>query len=170
MRLNACSICRSSSLAFLFSLVGFSALLFSGAHAADAPALLRKPSVSKAQIAFSYGGDLWVVDRNGGDARHLTSDIGIETSPFFSPDGSMIAFTGEYDGNEDVYVIPTAGGLPRRLTTHPGRDQVVGWTRDGKRILFRSQRNSWSRFSRLFTVGVDGGLPEEVPLPMGEDG
>jgi tricorn protease len=140
------------------------------AEAADAHALLRKPTVSKTQIAFSYGGDLWIVDRNGGEARHLTSDIGIETSPYFSPDGSLIAFTGEYDGNEDVYVIPVAGGLPRRLTSHPGRDQVVGWTRDGKRILFRSPRNSWSRFNRLFTVSVEGGLPEELPLPQAEDG
>ncbi len=64
----------------------------------------------------------------------------------------MIAFTGEYDGNEDVYVIPTAGGIPKRLTSHPGSDQVVGWTRDGKRILFRSTRNSYSSFVRLFTV------------------
>jgi tricorn protease-like protein len=75
-------------------------------------ALLRKPTVSKTQIAFSYGGDLWVVDRTGGEARRLTSDVGIEIDPIFSPDGSMIAFTGEYDGNEDVYVIPTAGGIP----------------------------------------------------------
>ena len=140
------------------------------AQATNAPALLRKPAVSKTRIAFSYGGDLWVVDRNGGEARHLTSDIGIETNPYFSPDGSLIAFTGEYDGNEDVYVIPVTGGIPKRLTSHPGRDQVVGWTRDGKRILFRSPRNSWSRFNRLFTVSVDGGLPEELPLPQAEDG
>src|SRR5215469_14717499 len=140
------------------------------ANASDGPALLRKPTVSKTQIAFSYGGDLWIVDRNGGEARRLTSDIGIETNPFFSPDGSMIAFTGEYDGNEDVYLIPVAGGIPKRLTTHPGSDQVVGWTRDGKRILFRSSRNSWSRFNRLFAVSIDGGLPEELPLPMAEEG
>ncbi len=161
---------RVLSRAYVITFLSAIILLLATARASDAPALLRKPSVSKTQIAFSYGGDLWIVDRNGGEARHLTSDIGIETSPFFSPDGSMIAFTGEYDGNEDVYVIPAAGGLPRRLTTHPGRDQVVGWTRDGKRILFRSQRNSWSRFNRLFTVSLNGGLPEEMPLPMGEDG
>jgi tricorn protease len=140
--------------------------MLASAQASDVPALLRMPAVSKTQIAFSYGGDLWIVDRNGGDARHLTSDIGIETNPFFSPDGSLIAFTGEYDGNEDVYVMSVTGGIPKRLTSHPGRDQVVGWTRDGKRILFRSPRNSWSRFNRLFTVSVDGGLPEELPLPM----
>ena len=133
-------------------------------------ALLRTPTVSKTQIAFSYGGDLWIVDRNGGDARRLTSDVGIEIDPVFSPDGTMIAFTGEYDGNQDVYVIPVAGGIPKRLTSHPGADQAVGWTRDGKRVLFRSTRNSFSGFNRLFTVGVDGGLPEEIPLPMAEQG
>ena len=133
-------------------------------------ALLRKPTVSKSQIAFSYGGDLWVVDRNGGEARRLTSDVGIEIDPAFSPDGSMIAFTGEYDGNEDVYVIPAAGGIPKRLTSHPGADQVVGWTRDGKRILFRSGRESYSRFTQLYTVGVSGGLPEQLPLPMAVEG
>ena len=95
--------------------------------------LLRKPTVSRTQIAFTYGGDLWIVDRNGGEARRLISDVGIETAPMFSPDGSMIAFTGEYDGNEDVYVMGAGGGIPRRLTTHPGVDQVAGWTRDSDR-------------------------------------
>ena len=133
-------------------------------------ALLRKPTISKTHIAFSYGGDLWVVERQGGEARRLTSDIGIEIDPVFSPDGSMIAFTGEYDGNEDVYVVPTAGGIPKRLTSHPGSDQVVGWTRDGKRILFRSPRGSYAGFTQLYTVGVSGGLPELVPLPMAYEG
>jgi tricorn protease len=132
--------------------------------------LLRRPTISQTQIAFNYGGDLWIVNRNGGEAHRLTSDIGIETSPAFSPDGSMLAFTGEYDGNEDVYVIAANGGIPRRLTSHPAIDQVVGWTRDGRRILFRSPRDSYSRFNRLFTVSVEGGLPEELPLPMAEQG
>jgi len=136
----------------------------------NAALLLRKPTVNRTHIAFSYGGDLWIVERSGGDARRLTSDVGIETDAVFSPDGSLIAFTGEYDGNEDVYVMPAAGGIPKRLTSHPSNDQVVGWTRDGKRILFRSGRSSYSYFNRLFTVSVDGGLPEEVPLPMAEEG
>ena len=140
------------------------------AQSSNQYALLRKPTVSKTQIAFSYGGDLWIVDRNGGEARRLTSDVGIEIDPVFSPDGTMIAFTGEYDGNEDVYVIPAAGGIPKRLTTHPGADQVVAWTRDGKRILFRSSRDSYSRFSQLYTVSLSGGLPEVLPLPMAFDG
>jgi tricorn protease len=133
-------------------------------------ALLRKPTVSKTQIAFSYGGDLWIVDRKGGEAKRLTSDIGIEIDPIFSPDGTMIAFTGEYDGNEDIYVIPSAGGIPKRLTSHPDIDQVVGWTRDGKRILFRSSRESYSRFVQLYTIAVAGGLPERLPLPMAVEG
>jgi tricorn protease len=133
-------------------------------------ALLRKPTVSKTQIAFSYGGDLWIVDRNGGDARRLTSDIGIEIDPMFSPDGNMLAFTGEYDGNEDIYVMSTSGGIPKRLTTHPGSDQVVGWTRDGKRIVFRSSRDSYAGFAQLYTVSVDGGFPEILPLPMAVEG
>src|SRR5882762_12001792 len=140
------------------------------AQSSNQYALLRKPTVSKTQIAFSYGGDLWIVDRTGGEARRLTSDIGIEIDPVFSPDGSMIAFTGEYDGNEDAYVIPAAGGIPKRLTSHPGADQAVGWTRDGKRILFRSSRDSYSRFTQLYTVSVSGGLPELLPLPMAVEG
>ena len=140
------------------------------AQSANQYALLRKPTVSKTQIAFSYGGDLWVVDRSGGEARRLTSDVGIEIDPMFSPDGTLIAFTGEYDGNEDVYVIPAAGGIPKRLTSHPGADQVVGWTRDGNRIVFRSARQSYSGFTQLYTVGLAGGLPEMLPLPMAVEG
>jgi tricorn protease len=133
-------------------------------------ALLRKPTVSKTQIAFSYGGDLWIVDRAGGEAKRLTSDVGIEIDPIFSPDGTMIAFTGEYDGNEDVYVVPAAGGIPKRLTTHPDPDQVVGWTRDSKNVLFRSTRGSTSRYAQLYTVSVSGGLPQVLPLPLAFEG
>ena len=134
-------------------------------------ALLRKPTVSQTQIAFSHGGDLWIVSRNGGEARRLTSDVGIEINPVFSPDGTMIAFTGEYDGNEDVYVVPASGGIPKRLTTHPDSDQVVGWTRDGKSVLFRSTRGAYAaRYAQLYTVGLSGGLPEVLPLPMAFEG
>ena len=135
----------------------------------NAPLLLRKPSISKTQIVFSYGGDLWVVDREGGDARRLTAGTGTQTDPAFSPDGSMIAFTGEYNGNKDVYVIPATGGEPKRLTYHPGDDDVVGWTPDGKQILFTSTRHSYYHAAdRLFTVPVGGGFPSEVPLPIAE--
>jgi tricorn protease len=96
--------------------------------------------------------------------------VGIETDPAFSPDGKWIAFTGQYDGNTDVYVIPAGGGVPRRLTFHPGVDQVVGWTPDGRRVLFRSSRNSTSGYTRLFTVAVEGGFPEQLPLPLAYEG
>ncbi len=136
----------------------------------DKPLLLRRPTVSRTQIAFAYGGDLWIVGREGGQARHLTSGVGFEATPVFSPDGSMIAFTGEYDGNVDVFVIPASGGVPRRLTYHPDPDVVVGWTPDGKSVLFRSTRSSYHHFDRLFTIPVTGGLPAEVPLPIAEEG
>jgi tricorn protease len=130
------------------------------------PTLFQKPTVSKSQIVFVYAGDLWSVSREGGDAIRLTTGVGIETDPLFSPDGSMIAFTGEYDGSVDVFVVPASGGVPKRLTHHPALDTVVGWSPDGQSVLFRSNRNAYSRFSRLFTVPVTGGLPTEVQLPM----
>lgn len=137
---------------------------------ANGPLLLQKPTLSKTHIAFAYAGDLWLVAREGGEARLLTSGAGSKTDPVFSPDGSMIAYTGDYDGNVDVYVIPAGGGVPKRLTHHPAVDEVIGWTPDGKQVLFRSSRNSYSRFDRLFTVGLEGGLPHELPLPMAEFG
>lgn len=146
-------------------------VLATGALAqADKPLLLQKPTISRTQIAFVCAGDLWVAPREGGDARRLTTGTGIETDPLFSPDGSMIAFTGEYDGNVDVYAVSAAGGDPRRLTHHPGADVVAGWTIDGKSVLFRSGRNSYSRFARLFTISTEGGFPVELPLPMAFEG
>ena len=120
------------------------------AATSDAPLLLRFPTVSKTQIVFNYAGDLWIVSREGGDAHRLTSGIGIETLPYFSPDGSMIAFTGEYDGNRDVYIVSATGGVPRRLTYHPAEEDVAGWTPDGKNILFNSWGNSFMHFEDQF--------------------
>ena len=138
---------------------------------APAPLLLQSPTLSQSQIAFAYGGSLWVVSREGGEARRLvTGDPGTASGPLFSPDGTQVAFTGNFDGNQDVYVVPAAGGEPRRLTNHPDTDVAVGWSPDGKRILFRSGREAYSRFERLLTVGLDGGLPEALPLPMGVQG
>ncbi len=131
---------------------------------------MQTPTLSKTHIAFAYAGDLWLVARDGGEARLLTSGSGTKTDPVFSPDGSMIAFTGDYDGNVDVYVMPSSGGVPKRLTYHPAVDEVVGWAPDGKSVLFRSTRNSYSRFNRLFTVSLNGGLPHELPLPTAEFG
>ena len=106
------------------------------------PSLFQKPTLSRSQIVFVYAGDLWIVGREGGTAARLTTGGGVETDPKFSPDGSSIAFTGEYDGNVDVFVVPASGGVPRRLTYHPGPDLVAAWTPDGKHILFRSNRTS----------------------------
>src|SRR5581483_3162328 len=114
--------------------------------------LFRNPSLSQTQIAFEYANDLWVVSREGGEARRLTTGVGREFNPHFSPDGMQIAFSGEYDGNVDVYVIPAAGGVPRRLTYHPGDDVAVGWTADGKRILFNSKRDSYADSGQLYTI------------------
>lgn len=134
---------------------------------ADAPSLLRSPSVGASQIVFGYGNEIWSVAREGGVARVLTTGPGVRSGPFLSPDGKWIAYTGRSEGNTDVYVMPSQGGVPRRLTFHPGPDQVVGWTPDSQSVMFSSTRNSYSRFTRLFTVGLQGGLPAEVPLPEG---
>lgn len=137
---------------------------------AESGRLFRTPTMNRTRIVFSYAGDLWSVPRTGGGAERLTSSPGTEIGPIFSPDGSMIAFTGEYDGNVDVYVMPAGGGEPKRLTFHPGRDVAVAWTRDGKRILFSSPRESENDGDRFFTVPVEGGFPTRVPLPMAEEG
>ena len=137
----------------------------------EKPLLLRSPAVSRTHVAFSYGGDIWIVSREGGEAKRLTASIGIETNPVFSPDGSQVAFTGEYDGNQDVYLVPAGGGVPRRLTYHPGPDEAAGWTPDGKRLLFRSLRSSFTFGGvQLFTIPVDGGFPSEVPLGRAFEG
>jgi tricorn protease len=141
------------------------------APAQEKPTLYQRPTLSRTHVVFVYGGDLWIVAREGGEARRLTTGVGVEVDPIFSPDGATIAFTGEYDGNLDVYTVPAAGGVPQRLTYHPGIDMAVAWTPDGKQILFRSGRASYSgRFNRLFTVASTGGFPSELPLPMGEEG
>ncbi|MGA7415507.1 MAG: protease, partial [Bryobacteraceae bacterium] len=134
------------------------------------PLLFSSPALGKTRIVFSYAGDLWSVPREGGDAVRLTAGPGIEANPVFSPDGSDVAFSGEYEGNVDVYVVSADGGVPRRLTYHPGSDVPVAWTPDGKGILFRSSRESYSRVSKLFAVPAQGGFPESLPLPSGWSG
>ena len=133
--------------------------------------MLRYPAVSKTQIAFVYAGDIWLVGKEGGAAFRLTSSPGEETFPRFSPDGTKVAYSASYDGNVDVYVIPSTGGEPRRLTHHPMPDRVVGWTPDSRKVLFASGRESGrQRYSQFYTVGLEGGLPDKLPVPYGEFG
>jgi tricorn protease len=136
----------------------------------DKPLLLRHPAISRTQIVFVYGNDLWSVGREGGDAVRLTTGVGMEADPVFSPDGSKIAFTGEYDGNIDVFVMPSTGGTPKRLTYHPAPDRAIGWTPDGKQVVFSSGRTSYSNFSRLFTVPAEGGFETQLPLDRAVEG
>ena len=106
--------------------------------------LLTDPAVSADRIAFAYANDLWVARRDGSGVQRLTSHPGIESGPHFSPDGTLVAFTGRYDGNTDVYVVPAEGGIPRRLTWHPGNDTARGFTPDGKSVLFSSSREVYT--------------------------
>lgn len=150
------------------TLLPMSAMTFAGV---EPPMLLQQPSLSHDEIVFVYGDDLWVVPREGGDARRLTSSVGSKSRPRFSPDGRQIAFTWDSEGSQNVYLVDSRGGMPRRLTYFPGHDLVTGWTPDGSRIVFESTRESHSpRFYQLFTVSVDGGPATAVPLPMGYEG
>src|SRR5258706_3705864 len=128
--------------------------------------LLAQPAISKTHVAFIYAGDLWVADLDGKNVRRLTADEGAEANPAFSPDGTLIAFTAQYDGNPDVYIVPVAGGVPTRLTWHPGPDIVQGFTPDGSAVLFTSPRAVFTgRYSQLFTVPIQGGIEEPLKLP-----
>src|SRR2546425_548263 len=143
--------------------------------------LLRFPDIHGDRVAFTYGGDLWTAPVTGGNAIRLTAHPGVEVFAKFSPDGKWIAFTGQYDGDEQVYVVPSGGGVPRQLTFYPAKgpltprwgwdNQVYGWTRDGKRIIFKSLRDSWSLpLARLYTVSVEGGPATALPMPEAGSG
>lgn len=132
--------------------------------------LLSQPALSATHIAFTYADDLWIADRRPGGSslvgRPLTSHAGQESRPRFSPDGSHLAFSAEYDGNVDAYVVPTEGGAPKRLTYHPGDDRVLGFSHDGSSVLFLSARAVYTRrHEQIFQVSVDGGMPERLPIP-----
>ena len=143
----------------------------SGVGAAVDARMLRFPDVSDTEIAFVYAGDIWVVEKTGGVARRLSSPPGEESFPRFSPDGTTIAFSGNYDGNIDVYTIPADGGTAHRVTHHPAPDRLLGWTPDGERLLFAGSMTSPSRrINQLWTVDAKGGLPTRLPVPYGEFG
>ena len=133
--------------------------------------MMRYPDVSATSIVFSYAGDLWVVPKAGGTAMRLSSPKGEESFPRFSPDGSRIAFSGNYDGNTDVYVISATGGRPVRATAHGYSDRMLDWTPDGTRLLFASSMASGrQRYNQFYLVSPSGGLPELMPIPYGEAG
>lgn len=161
-------IARKSAPAFLCAL----AFLLSAVTSQAATRLLRTPTVSPDYIAFAYANNIWIVDRKGGLARRLTSFQGQTSNPHLSPDGKLVAFSAEYDGNVDVYVVGVDGGEPKRLTWHPAPDEVEGWTPDGKAVLFTSTRASWAPgpVPRFWTVSITGGFPEPLPLPRGYQG
>lgn len=169
----------------LFTFVRFTALLaveFIASSAANSQTkLLRFPDIRGDRVVFTYGGDLWTASSSGGAATRLTSHPGVELFGKFSPDGKWIAFTGQYDGDEQVYVVPATGGEPRQLTFYPARgplpprwgwdNQVFGWSNDGKQIYFRSTRDSWTlTIARLYSVSIDGGPAEALPMPTAGSG
>jgi len=162
---------------FMLSLILFMGLSFSIAQ--NESRLLRFPAIHGNQIVFSYAGDLYSVEKSGGIARKLTSDIGYEMFARFSPDGSKIAFTGQYDGNTEVFSIPSKGGVPKRctFTATLSRDDisdrmgpnniVMGW-KDNNNIIYRTRAISFNSFKgHLFLAPISGGLPEMLPLPCG---
>jgi tricorn protease len=133
--------------------------------------LLRQPTLSATQVAFAYGGDLWIADRSGGIARRLTSTPAVESDPHFSPDGRWIAFASDRSGLQQVYVASVDGGDPRRLTWYPAASQPRGWTPDGTRVLYASSRETAPvGFDRLWTVSPSGGPSTLLPAPWGWDG
>lgn len=163
-----------------FATVSFLICLFALPAAAQTK-LLRYPDIADDRVAFTYASDLWIASASGGTATRLTAHPGMEVFAKFSPDGRWIAFTGQYDGDEQVYVVPTSGGEPKQLTFYPAKgpfaprwgydNQVMGWTNDGQSIVFRSQRDSWTLpVSRLYKVSVNGGTAEALPMPEAGSG
>ena len=129
--------------------------------------MYRFPDISNDEIVFAYGNDLWRIPIEGGTALPLASPDGVEVIPRFSPDGSEVAFVGNYDGNRDIYVVPTKGGMPRRITHHPTGERLSDWTADGDLLYSARGMNGVPRAERIFRVDGDGGLPEALPMPYG---
>lgn len=160
----------ATATALVLTGIGAAALHAQSAPDGSSTRFLRQPSVSATEIAFVHADDIWIVGREGGEARRLTSAEGSETDPTFSPDGRWVAFTGEYAGDEDVYVVAASGGQPTRLTWHPGGDVAQGWTPEGD-ILFRSDRAGVpTRLWTFYTISPEGGFPEALPVHQAYQG
>src|ERR1035441_2479463 len=168
---------RRSLILLIFLLIFFVAPLAISAEMPEGR-LMRFADIYKDKIVFSAAGDLWLVSSAGGEARRITTDPGLELFPKFSPDGKWIAFTAQYDGNFNLYVMPAEGGEPKQLTFEPDTEptsermgpnnMVVNWLPDSQRILFLSRRDTYHTwFGRLFTIGIIGGLPERLPIDKG---
>lgn len=155
-----------STIAATTALSFASAALAQSSAGGATPHILQAPALSHGLIAFGYAGDIWTVPQGGGRATRVTAGVGVESGAIFSPDGTRLAFTGEYDGNTDVFTVPAAGGVPERVTWHPAQDVAVGWSADGREVLFRSTRSAASRYSQIFAVSPRGGLAKALPLPM----
>ncbi|MHC4945077.1 MAG: S41 family peptidase [Planctomycetota bacterium] len=142
----------------------FMFILFIAPIAAAESHLMRFGDVSEDTIVFTFENDLWTVPIEGGRAQRITRSEGQEVFAKFSPDGTMLAFTANYDGGSDVYIMPKTGGAPVQLTYHPASDLVLGWFPDGRHVLFRSSREYPSRADMLYKVSIDGGMPEKLPV------
>ena len=133
--------------------------------------LLQHPSVHGTTLVFAHAGEIWRTNTQGGSAERITSFQGVASQPHLSPDGTYVAFSGRYNGQTDVYVVPVDGGTPERLTYHPGADNVQGWHPDGDRVVFSSSRDSApASYARFWTIGLDDVTPEPLPIPRGDVG
>ncbi|UCF67053.1 MAG: PD40 domain-containing protein [Acidobacteriota bacterium] len=164
MSMRLASVCLSRSVVGCVLGLAVTSPTISGEIPDGDRPLMRFPDIHRQTVVFVYGEDIWSVPASGGVAQRLTINDGEEWFPKFSPDGSLIAFTGEYDGNRDVYVMDPQGGNIRRVTYHPGDDIVVGWHPSQNKILFSSARKSYSRFERLFLISPDGTGLEQLIL------
>ncbi len=164
---------RSRGFSVMAMLAGVLLTLGAGSAQADRrphAGMMRQPDVSKTHIVFSYANDLWLVSREGGIATPLASPPGGESFPRFSPDGSTVAFLGNYEGGDDIYTISVDGGIPQRVTYHPGGEVLCDWVSDDRLLFFASNCAGVNRGAQMFTLPADGGAPEQLPVPYGTFG